>query len=161
MVVTLQTFNKVKQIYLGQIRQKFPEVNSSWVSFYLGVKKFWEGRTTEIDSQGFHAHLNFWCVNSRRQDSSGSSRSKMHLSFYLTVISYANSEIKGKMQMTHAPPPPNSFTMWGMFSSVIKTFAAECLLVSNLSTLFFPSYPLGVAVKGNSIVLETHPSTRR
>ena len=40
MVVTLQTFNKVKQIYLGQIRQKFPEVNSSWVSFYLGVKKF-------------------------------------------------------------------------------------------------------------------------
>ena len=107
MVVTLQTFNKVKQIYLGQIRQKFPEVNSSWVSFYLGVKKFGEGRTTEIDSQGFHAHLNFWCVNSRRQDSSGSSRSKMHLSFYLTVISYAtgNSEIKGKMQMTHAPPP--------------------------------------------------------
>ena len=105
MVVTLQTFNKVKQIYLGQIRQKFPEVNSSWVSFYLGVKKFGEGRTTEIDSQGFHAHRNFWCVNSRRQDSSGSSRSKMHLSFYLTVISYANSEIKGKMQTTHAPPP--------------------------------------------------------
>ena len=105
MVVTLQTFNKVKQIYLGQIRQKFPEVNSSWVSFYLGVKKFGEGRTTEIDSQGFHAHLNFWCVNSRRQDSSGSSRSKMHLSFYVTVISYANSEIKGKMHTTHAPPP--------------------------------------------------------
>lgn len=110
MVVTLQTFNKVKQIYLGQIRQKFPEVNSSCVSFYLGVKKFGEGRTTEIDSQGFHAHLNFWCVNSRRQDSSGSSRSKMHLSFYLTVISYANSVIKGNMQTTHAPPP-NSFTM--------------------------------------------------
>ena len=109
MVVTLQTFNKVKQIYLGQLCQKFPEINLSWVSFYLGVKKFGEGCTTEIDSQGFHAPLFCWCVNSRRQDSSGSSRSKRHFSFYLTVISYANSMIEGKTQTTCAPKI--SFTM--------------------------------------------------
>ena len=30
-VVTLQTFTEVKPIYLGQIHQKSPEVNSSWV----------------------------------------------------------------------------------------------------------------------------------
>ena len=45
-VVTLQTFTLVKPethyeflvkpIYLGQIHQKSPEVNSSWVLFYLG-----------------------------------------------------------------------------------------------------------------------------
>ena len=57
-VVTLQTFTLVKQIYLGQIHQKFPVVNSSRVLFYLG-KKFWEGHTTDIGSQGFHAHLKF------------------------------------------------------------------------------------------------------
>ena len=35
-VVTLQTFTLVKPIYLGQIHQKSPEVNSSRVLFYLG-----------------------------------------------------------------------------------------------------------------------------
>ena len=35
-VVTLQTFTEVKPIYLGQNHQKSPEVNSSWVLFYLG-----------------------------------------------------------------------------------------------------------------------------
>ena len=35
-VVTLQTFTKVKPIYLGQIHQKSPEVNSSRVLFYVG-----------------------------------------------------------------------------------------------------------------------------
>ena len=44
--------------YLGQIHQKFLEVNSSRVLFYLG-KKFWEGHTTDISSQGFHGQLNF------------------------------------------------------------------------------------------------------
>ena len=52
-VVTLQTFTKVKAIYLGQIHQKPPEVNSSRVLFYLG-EKFWEGHITDIGSQGFH-----------------------------------------------------------------------------------------------------------
>ena len=36
----------------------YKEVNSSRVLFYLG-KKFWEGHTTDIGSQGFHAPLNF------------------------------------------------------------------------------------------------------
>ena len=57
-VVTLQTFTQVNPIYLGQIHQKSLEVNSSRVLFYLG-KKFWEGHTTDIGSQGFHAHLKF------------------------------------------------------------------------------------------------------
>ena len=35
-VVTLQAFTEVKPIYLGQIHQKSPEVNSSRVLFYLG-----------------------------------------------------------------------------------------------------------------------------
>ena len=47
-VVTLQTFTS------GQIHQKSPKVNSSRVLFYLG-EKFWEGHTTDIGSQGFHA----------------------------------------------------------------------------------------------------------
>ena len=42
-----------------------------------------------------------------------------------------------------------------MSGSVIKTFADECLLASNLGISFFPSYRFGVAVKGKSIVLET------
>ena len=33
-------------------------VNSSLVLFYLG-KKVWEGHTTDVGSQGFHAQLNF------------------------------------------------------------------------------------------------------
>ena len=45
-------------IYIGQIHQKSPEVNSSQVLFYLG-KKLWEGHTTDIGFQGFHAQLNF------------------------------------------------------------------------------------------------------
>ena len=35
-MVTLQTFTEVKPIYLGQIHQKYPEVNSFRVLFYLG-----------------------------------------------------------------------------------------------------------------------------
>ena len=53
-VVTLQTFTSIKAIYLGQIHQKSPEVNSSRVLFYLG-EKFWEGYATDIGYQGFQA----------------------------------------------------------------------------------------------------------
>ena len=38
-----------------------------------------------------------------------------------------------------------------MSGSVIKTFADERLLASNLGISFFPSYCFGVAVKVNSI----------
>ena len=48
-----------------------------------------------------------------------------------------------------------------MSGSVIKTFADERLLASNLGILFFPSYRFGVDVKKNSIVLETYPRPRR
>ena len=48
-----------------------------------------------------------------------------------------------------------------MSGSVIKTFADERLLASNLGISFFPNYYFGVAVKGNSIVLETYPRLRR
>ena len=48
-----------------------------------------------------------------------------------------------------------------MSGSVIKAFADERLLASNLGILFFPSYRFGVAVNGNSIVLETYPKPRR
>ena len=57
---------------LGQIHQKAPEVNSSRVLFYLG-EKYWEGHTTDIGSEGFHASCFFWSVNLRRQDAQGSS----------------------------------------------------------------------------------------
>ena len=57
-VVTPRTFIQVKPIYLGQIHQKFPELNTSRVLFYFG-KNIWEGHTTDISSQGFHAQLNF------------------------------------------------------------------------------------------------------
>ena len=42
-----------------------------------------------------------------------------------------------------------------MSGSVIKTFADERLLASNLGISFFPSYCFGVTVKVNSIVFET------
>ena len=42
-----------------------------------------------------------------------------------------------------------------MALSLIKTFADERLLASNLGISFSPSYRFGVAVKGNSVVLET------
>ena len=48
-----------------------------------------------------------------------------------------------------------------MSGSVIKTFADERLLAGNLGISFFPSYRFGVAVKENSIVLETYPRPRR
>ena len=48
-----------------------------------------------------------------------------------------------------------------MSGSVIKTFADERLLATNLGISFFPSYHFGVAVKGNAIVLETYSSPRR
>ena len=69
-VVTPQTFTLVKQIYLGKIHQKFPVVNSSRVLFYLG-KKFWEGHTTVIGSQGFHALLNFLARKFKKARCSG------------------------------------------------------------------------------------------
>ena len=47
---------------------------------------------------------------------------------------------------------------WAMSSSVIKTFADERLLTSNLGTSFLLSYSLGEAVNGKSTVLETYPS---
>ena len=47
-----------------------------------------------------------------------------------------------------------------MSGSVIKTFAHERPLASNLGISFFPTYRFGVAVKGNFIVLETYPSPR-
>ena len=40
-----------------------------------------------------------------------------------------------------------------MSGSVIKTFADERLLASNLGISFFPSYRFGTAAKGNSFVL--------
>ena len=48
-----------------------------------------------------------------------------------------------------------------MSGSVIKAFADERLLASNLGISFFPSYRFGVAVKGKSNALETYPSPRR
>ena len=44
---------------------------------------------------------------------------------------------------------------WAMSGSVIKTFADERLLASNLGISFFLSYRFGEAVKGKSTVLET------
>ena len=79
-VVTVRTFTSYvgkTDLPTGQIHHRSPEVNSSQSGFFLPtVKKFWEGHTTDIGSQGFHAHLNFWNVNSRRQDAQESSRSK-------------------------------------------------------------------------------------
>ena len=44
---------------------------------------------------------------------------------------------------------------WAMSGSVIKTFADERLLASNLGISFFLGYRFGEAVKGKSTVLET------
>ena len=75
-------------------------VNSSRVLFYLG-KKFWEGHTTDIDSQVFHAHLNFL----ERKIQEGNMCRDLadqrdvyyyYYFFYLAVISYANSTCKVK-----------------------------------------------------------------
>ena len=51
-------FYQVKAIYLGQIHHKSHEVNSSRVLFYQG-EIFWEGHTTDIGYEGFHASCFF------------------------------------------------------------------------------------------------------
>ena len=48
-----------------------------------------------------------------------------------------------------------------MSGCVIKTFADDRLLASNLGISFSPSYRFGLAVKENSIVLETYARPRR
>ena len=74
----------------------YKEVNSSRVLFYLG-KKFWEGHTTDIGSQGFHAQLN---VLERKIQEGKMCRDLADqrdvFLFYLAVISYANSTCKVK-----------------------------------------------------------------
>ena len=49
---------------------KIPEINSYRFLFYLG-KIFWEGHTTDIGSQGFHAQLNFLAPKFKKARSSG------------------------------------------------------------------------------------------
>ena len=58
--------------------------------FYLG-NKFWEGHTTDIGSQGFHAHLKFLAD---QRDVLADQRDVFF--FYLAVISYANLTFKVK-----------------------------------------------------------------
>ena len=82
--------------------------------------------------------------------------------FYLTVISYANSACKVKKgEEVGDSCPQNFFHSVSRVRFCIKTFADERLLASNLGISFFPSYRFGVAVKGNSFVLETYPRPRR
>ena len=78
--------------------------------------------------------------------------------FYLAVISYANSTCKTEeRQRRRRLVPQNFFHSVSYVRFVIKTFADDCLLASNLGISFFPSYRFGVADKGNSIVLERYP----
>ena len=82
---------------------------------------------------------------------------------YLVVISYTKSTCKVKTgEDVDYSCPQNSFTTRVIAAFVIKTFADEHLLASNLGIFkFFPSYRFGVAVKEKPIVLETYPSPRR
>ena len=82
--------------------------------------------------------------------------------FYLAAISYANSTCKVKKgEDVDDSCPKNFFHSGGSMSgSVIRTFAGERLLATNLGISFFPSYCFGAAVKGNSIVFETYPRPR-
>ena len=86
--------------YLG--KTDLPRANSSKISrgkfisgFVLPRPKFWEGHTTDIGSQSFHASWIFWSVNSRRQNAQGSSWSKRRFFFsfisllFLTLIQCA------------------------------------------------------------------------
>ena len=60
-------------------KSDLPRANSSkicrgkFISGSVFCEKFWEGHTTDISSQGFHASWIFWSVNLRRQDAQGSS----------------------------------------------------------------------------------------
>ena len=124
--------------------------------FVYQGKKFWEGHTTSISSQGFHAQFNFWRVNSRRQDAQGSNRSKRRFSFYLAIISYANSTCRVGEDVDDSCPP-------NFFHNVSRPVLSSrpSPIASNLGISFFPSYRFEVAVKGNSIVFETYVSPRR
>ena len=82
--------------------------------------------------------------------------------FYFAVISYANSTCKVKKgEDVDDSCSQNFFDSVIYVGSVIKTFADELLLASNLGISFFPSYCFGVTVKVNSIVFETYPRPRR
>ena len=81
--------------------------------------------------------------------------------FYLAVISYANSTCKVKKAEDVDDSCPQNFFHSASYVRFIKTFADERRLASNLGISFFPGYRFGVAVKGNSFVLETYPRPRR
>ena len=82
--------------------------------------------------------------------------------FYLTVISYTNSTCKvKKAEDVDDSCPLNFFHSVSYVRFCHQDFRDERLLASNLGISFFPSYRFGVAVKGNSFVLETYPRPRR
>ena len=82
--------------------------------------------------------------------------------FYLTVISYTNSTCKvKKAEDVDDSCPQNFFHRVSYIRFCHQDFRDERLLASNLGISFFPSYRFGVAVKGNSFVLETYPRPRR
>ena len=51
------TLDEIKR-FLGDLYEFLVISCGHSTDFYLG-KKFWEGHTTDIGSQGFHAHLKF------------------------------------------------------------------------------------------------------
>ena len=84
--------------------------------------------------------------------------------FCLAVISYANSTCKVKTGEDVDDLVPPKFLSPRELCLVLSSRPSpidERLLASNLGISFFPSYRFGVAVKENSIVLETYPSTQR
>lgn len=64
--------------------------------------------------------------------------------FYLAVTSYVNSMSQGETgEDVDNPYPPIFFIAWAMSGSVIRTFADECLLASNLGISFSQAIALG------------------
>ena len=78
------------------------------------------------------------------------------LLLFLTLIQRARLRRRRRRPLV----PPKFLSQRELCPVLIKTFADERRLASNLGISFFPSYCFGVAVKGNSIVLETYPSPR-
>ena len=127
--------------FRGSLRKHpFLHALRRWGRFVSPVAKSEEKRMFSQASLGVDLEIISWL---------GIISGAVQIKEYLAVISYANSTSKLKQGVGDLCPQNFCHWAWAMSGSVIKTFADESPLASNLDISFFPSFCFGVAVKGN------------
>ena len=104
----------------------YKEVNSSRVLFYLG-KKFWEGHTTDIGSQGFHAPLNFLELKIQESKMCRDLADQRNVFSFISLLFLTLTQRarwrRAKTRYVDDSCPKNFFHRVSYGGSVIKTFA--------------------------------------